>query len=94
VSPCLLGPYHQHAIGTFNTCSQGPTHQSLTDSGGGYNLGDADIRYLTQGATSLIKTSSNSKWILNLKSWKILWFEIQWNFLGKSWDFGFLMKFD
>jgi hypothetical protein len=34
----LLGPYHQHAIGTFNTCSWRPTHQSLTDTGGGYNL--------------------------------------------------------
>jgi hypothetical protein len=36
----LLGlpvPYHRHAIGTFNTCSRGPTHRSLTDTGGGYN---------------------------------------------------------
>jgi hypothetical protein len=29
----LLGLYHQHAISTFNTCSQGPTHRSLTDTG-------------------------------------------------------------
>jgi hypothetical protein len=28
---------YQHAIGTFNTCSWGPTHRSLTDTGGGYN---------------------------------------------------------
>jgi hypothetical protein len=37
----LLGlpvPYHRHAIGTFNTCSRGPTHRSLNDTGGGYNL--------------------------------------------------------
>jgi hypothetical protein len=34
----LPGPYHQYAIGTFNTCSRGPTHQSLTDTGVGYNL--------------------------------------------------------
>jgi hypothetical protein len=34
----LPGAYHWHAIGTFNTCSQGPTHRSLTDTGGGYNL--------------------------------------------------------
>jgi hypothetical protein len=34
----LLGPYLQHAISIFNTCSRGPTHQSLTDTGGGYNL--------------------------------------------------------
>jgi hypothetical protein len=34
----LLGPYHQYAIGMFNTCSRGPTEPSLTDTGGGYNL--------------------------------------------------------
>jgi hypothetical protein len=37
----LLGPLHQCAIGTFNTCSQGPTEWSLTDAGRGYNLGGA-----------------------------------------------------
>jgi hypothetical protein len=30
----LPGPYHWHAIGTFNTCSRGPTHRSLTNIGG------------------------------------------------------------
>jgi hypothetical protein len=40
---CLLGPYHQHAIGTFNTCSQGPTEQSLIDTGRGYNLGGVGL---------------------------------------------------
>jgi hypothetical protein len=34
----LPGRYHRHAIGTFNTCSRGPTERSLTDTGGGYNL--------------------------------------------------------
>jgi hypothetical protein len=34
----LPGPYHRHAIGTFNTCSRGPTHRSLTDMGRGYSL--------------------------------------------------------
>jgi hypothetical protein len=34
----LPGPYHRHAIGTFNTCSWGSTERSLTDPGGGYNL--------------------------------------------------------
>jgi hypothetical protein len=34
----LPGPYHQHVIGTFNTYSRGPTHRSLTNIGGGYNL--------------------------------------------------------
>jgi hypothetical protein len=36
----LLGlptPYHQYAIGTFNTCSRVPTPRSLTDAGGGYH---------------------------------------------------------
>jgi hypothetical protein len=42
----LLGSpsqYHRHAIGTFNTCSWGPTHRSLTDIGGGYNLEGANF---------------------------------------------------
>jgi hypothetical protein len=39
----LPGLYHQYAIGTFNTCSWGLTEQSLTDTGGGYNLGGADL---------------------------------------------------
>jgi hypothetical protein len=37
----LLDPYHQHAIGTFNTCSRGPTERFLIDTGEGYNLGGA-----------------------------------------------------
>jgi hypothetical protein len=43
----LPGPYHWHAIGTFNTYSQGPTHWSLTDSGGGYNLKCAVFSHTT-----------------------------------------------
>jgi hypothetical protein len=39
----LPGPYHRHAIDTFNTCSWGPIHRSLTDTGGGYNLGGVDL---------------------------------------------------
>jgi hypothetical protein len=39
----LLGPYHRHAIGTFNTYSHGPTERSLIDTGGCYNLGGADL---------------------------------------------------
>jgi hypothetical protein len=34
----LPGPYHWYAIGTFNTCSRGPTHRSLTDTDGATNL--------------------------------------------------------
>jgi hypothetical protein len=37
---------HQHVIGTLNTYSRGPTHQSLTDAGGGYTLKDADLPLL------------------------------------------------
>jgi hypothetical protein len=43
----LLGSYHQYVIGTFNTCSQGPTHQSLTDTGEDYNLGGACLPHHT-----------------------------------------------
>jgi hypothetical protein len=43
----LPGPYHWHVIGTFNTCSRGSTHQSLTDTGGGYNLGSAGFSHTT-----------------------------------------------
>jgi hypothetical protein len=35
----LLGLYLQHVISTPNTCSWGSTHQSLTDTYEGYNLG-------------------------------------------------------
>jgi hypothetical protein len=43
----LSGPYHQYAIGTFNTCSWGPTHRSLTDTGECYNLGGAGFPHIT-----------------------------------------------
>jgi hypothetical protein len=43
----LLGAYHQLAIDTFNTCSRGPTHRSLIDTGEGYNLGGADFSHAT-----------------------------------------------
>jgi hypothetical protein len=41
--PCLPGPYHQHAIGTFNTCSRVPTPLSLTDTGGVYHIENLGI---------------------------------------------------
>jgi hypothetical protein len=34
-------------IDTFNTCSRGPTHRSLTNTGGGYNLGGAGFPQIT-----------------------------------------------
>jgi hypothetical protein len=45
----LLGSYHHHAIGTFDTCSWGTTHWSLTDTGRGYNLGGADFLHTAPG---------------------------------------------
>jgi hypothetical protein len=39
----LSGPYHRHTIGTFNTCSWGPTEWYLIDTGGGYNLEGAGL---------------------------------------------------
>jgi hypothetical protein len=49
----LPGPYHRHVIGTFNTCLRGPTHWSLTDTGGGYNLEGADFPYTTPRPSQL-----------------------------------------
>jgi hypothetical protein len=43
----FLAPYHQHAIGTFHTCSWEPTHQSLINTGGGYSLECAGFSYTT-----------------------------------------------
>jgi hypothetical protein len=39
----LSGPYHRHAIDTFNTCSWGPTERFLINTGGGYNLEGAGL---------------------------------------------------
>jgi hypothetical protein len=41
----LLGTYLQHAISTFNTCSQVTTHRSLTDTSGNYNLQGAGFSH-------------------------------------------------
>jgi hypothetical protein len=38
---------YQHAISTFNTCSRGPTHRSLTNTGGGYNLWGTGLPHTT-----------------------------------------------
>jgi hypothetical protein len=43
----LLDPYHQHVIGTFNTFSRGPTHRSLIDTSGGYDLWSAGLPHHT-----------------------------------------------
>jgi hypothetical protein len=49
----LLGPYHRHMIGTFNTCSRGSTHRSLTDTGGGYNFEGVILPHHTPWASQL-----------------------------------------
>jgi hypothetical protein len=43
----LLDSYYLHAISTFNTCSRGPTHRSLTNIDEGYNLKGTDLLYHT-----------------------------------------------
>jgi hypothetical protein len=49
----LLGLWHQHAIGTFNTCSRGSTHRSLIIIGGGYNLVGAGLPHHTPRPSKL-----------------------------------------
>jgi hypothetical protein len=44
----------QTSIDTFNTCSRGPTHQCLTDTGRGYNLGGADLPHTTPRPSRLV----------------------------------------
>jgi hypothetical protein len=53
----LLSPYHQYVIGMFNTCSRGSTHQSLTDTGGGYNLGGVGLPHTTLWPSQLAVSS-------------------------------------
>jgi hypothetical protein len=43
----LPGLYHWHVIDTFNTCSRGPTHRSLTDTGRGYSFEGAGLPHHT-----------------------------------------------
>jgi hypothetical protein len=54
----LPGLYHRHAIGTFNTCSWGPTHRSLTDTDGGYN----HLRAPPNLRLSNVNIASGKKW--------------------------------
>jgi hypothetical protein len=50
----LPGPYLWYAISTFNTCSRGPIHWSLTDTDGAYNLRGAGFPYHTPRPSQLI----------------------------------------
>jgi hypothetical protein len=49
----LPGSYHRHEIDTFNTYSQGPTHQSLTDTSNGYNLEGVNLSHTTSRPSQL-----------------------------------------
>jgi hypothetical protein len=57
----LPGSYYRYVIGTFNTCSCGLTHRSLTDTGGGYNLGGADLPYTHSPAFPTSRLPFSSK---------------------------------
>jgi hypothetical protein len=57
----LTGPIYQHAIGTFNTFSRGLTHRSLTDTGGGYNLGGDDFPHITPWTSQLVVSTFHLK---------------------------------
>jgi hypothetical protein len=52
----LPGPYHRHAIDTFNACSRGPTHWSLTNTGGSYNLGGASFHITPRPSQLVVPT--------------------------------------
>jgi hypothetical protein len=63
----LLGPYHQYAIDTFNTCSRGPTHRSLTDTDGGYNLGGTGFPHTTPRPSQPIISPFHLRALLDLR---------------------------
>jgi hypothetical protein len=50
----LLGPYHQYVTSTFDTCSRIPNPRSLTNIGGGYNLGGASFPHHTPRPSQLM----------------------------------------
>jgi hypothetical protein len=53
----LLGPYLQHVISLFNTCSRRPTHRSLTDTDGGYHL---EVAYFSHHSPTLLNRWSSA----------------------------------
>jgi hypothetical protein len=57
----LPGLYHRHAISTFNTCSRGVTHRSLTDTGGGYKLGGVGFPHTTPRLSQLTVSTFHLK---------------------------------
>jgi hypothetical protein len=67
----LPGPYHRHAIGTFNTYPRVPTPRSLTDTGGGYHIENLIISpalsppFPSEGSTDLPNGLARSQIIHN-----------------------------
>jgi hypothetical protein len=65
----LTGPIYQHVINTFNTCSWGPTHRYLTDTGGGYNhLGAPPDLQLSN-----LNIASSKKWYETYRWTVVFW---------------------
>jgi hypothetical protein len=72
----LPGPYHRHAIGTFNTCSRVPTPRSWTDTGWGYHIDNFGIAialsppFPSEGSTDpLMACFSPNTAIASLRLW-------------------------
>jgi hypothetical protein len=58
----LPGPYHRHAIGTFNTCSRVPVPRSLIDTDGGYHIENLGIATLLSPPFSFEGFTDPPKW--------------------------------
>jgi hypothetical protein len=70
--PGLPGPYHRHAMGTFNTCSRVPSPRSLTDTCGDYHKGNLGIAttlsppFPSEGFTDLPNGLTRSPFLSNI----------------------------
>jgi hypothetical protein len=68
----LLGPYYQHAIHTFNTCSWVSTPRSLTDTGSGYHIENLEIAtslslsFPSEGSTDPPNGPAQSSFLSNI----------------------------
>jgi hypothetical protein len=62
----LTGPIYQHAIDTFSTYSQGPTHRSLIDTAGGRLSTYHSLTFPTNSLHFSTKPPARSQIIQNL----------------------------
>jgi hypothetical protein len=68
----LLGPYHRHVIGTFNTYSRVPIPRSLIDTGGGYHIENFGIAialslpFPSEGSTDPLNSPARSPFLSNI----------------------------